>query len=237
MRILVIACVTLALLAGVPAAATGQSVGPDSVVGTASECVESFEPAPGQIICARRQNLEVDVASGPAGESTNGTVTLGSSGLTPGGSVFVAGDATCLKVTGQTATIGVTGTWRQGGSAGAAEYPLAGLLRVEDAGAPGSGADTVEFAYRIGEPFGPALPGPTDCSTFPGTFGRDLFWFPDFANDAGDLVVTDTPSPPPSKEECKNGGWRNFPGFKNQGDCVSFVATNGKNQPAGNKKP
>jgi hypothetical protein len=36
-----------------------------------------------------------------------------------------------------------------------------------------------------------------------------------------------------STDQCKNGGWRNFPGFKNQGDCVSFVATNGKNQPSG----
>ena len=25
-------------------------------------------------------------------------------------------------------------------------------------------------------------------------------------------------------EECKKGGWRNFPQFKNQGQCVSFVA-------------
>jgi len=33
--------------------------------------------------------------------------------------------------------------------------------------------------------------------------------------------------------ECKDGGWRTFEVFKNQGDCVSFVATNGKNQPSG----
>jgi hypothetical protein len=37
---------------------------------------------------------------------------------------------------------------------------------------------------------------------------------------------------PASKEECKNGGWRDFGVFKNQGDCVSFVATKGKNPPA-----
>jgi len=29
---------------------------------------------------------------------------------------------------------------------------------------------------------------------------------------------------PRSKDECKDGGWRNFPqGFKNQGQCVSAV--------------
>jgi hypothetical protein len=42
---------------------------------------------------------------------------------------------------------------------------------------------------------------------------------------------------PRSKEECKNGGWKTFGVFKNQGDCVSFVATGGKNPPAGAKKP
>jgi hypothetical protein len=39
---------------------------------------------------------------------------------------------------------------------------------------------------------------------------------------------------PQSKEDCKNGGWQNFVddqgnAFKNQGDCVSYVATKGKN--------
>jgi glucuronoarabinoxylan endo-1,4-beta-xylanase len=40
---------------------------------------------------------------------------------------------------------------------------------------------------------------------------------------------------PTSKDQCKNGGWKNFtnPAFKNQGDCVSFVATGGKNLPSG----
>jgi hypothetical protein len=47
------------------------------------------------------------------------------------------------------------------------------------------------------------------------------------------LVVMDVtlPARPTSKEQCKNGGWRNFPGFKNQGDCVSYVATHGRNGP------
>ncbi len=44
-------------------------------------------------------------------------------------------------------------------------------------------------------------------------------------------MVFDAPLLPTSKDQCKNGGWRNFPQFKNQGDCVSFVATHGENQP------
>ena len=35
-----------------------------------------------------------------------------------------------------------------------------------------------------------------------------------------------------SKAQCADGGWQSF-GFKNQGDCVSFVATGGKNPPSG----
>jgi len=40
-----------------------------------------------------------------------------------------------------------------------------------------------------------------------------------------------------SKDQCKNGGWQNLSdgnghNFQNQGDCVSFVATGGKNQGA-----
>ena len=37
---------------------------------------------------------------------------------------------------------------------------------------------------------------------------------------------------PTSKDACKNGAWQSFPAFKNQGDCVSFVASAGKNKPA-----
>jgi hypothetical protein len=45
--------------------------------------------------------------------------------------------------------------------------------------------------------------------------------------------VSFTAALPTTTAECKNGGWETFGIFKNQGDCVSFVATGGKNQPAG----
>jgi hypothetical protein len=32
-------------------------------------------------------------------------------------------------------------------------------------------------------------------------------------------------------DQCKNGGWTTYGVFKNQGDCVSFVATKGENPP------
>jgi hypothetical protein len=57
----------------------------------------------------------------------------------------------------------------------------------------------------------------------------------DFDQDAGEptvldqVLVIDQPcapahlKQPASKEQCKDGGWRSYPGFKSQGDCVSFV--------------
>jgi DNA-binding beta-propeller fold protein YncE len=45
------------------------------------------------------------------------------------------------------------------------------------------------------------------------------------------VAVSPLPRVPTSKDQCKDGGWRDYPGFKNQGDCVSFVATGGRNPP------
>ena len=56
--------------------------------------------------------------------------------------------------------------------------------------------------------------------------------------DLSDITVNgqvQMPATPMTANDCKNGGWQTFvsPAFKNQGDCVSWVATNGKNAPSG----
>jgi hypothetical protein len=63
----------------------------------------------------------------------------------------------------------------------------------------------------------------------------NLFFFNATLDDVHLLVST----LPTNKDECKDGGWATFVNvitgqkiFKNQGDCVSFVATKGKNPPA-----
>lgn len=38
---------------------------------------------------------------------------------------------------------------------------------------------------------------------------------------------------PTTADQCKGGGWATYGVFKNQGDCVSYIASKGKNPPAG----
>jgi len=54
----------------------------------------------------------------------------------------------------------------------------------------------------------------------------------------GPATFTVLPVVPQSKDDCKNGGWQGVTDdqgrpFKNQGDCVSFAATGGKNKAKG----
>jgi hypothetical protein len=46
-------------------------------------------------------------------------------------------------------------------------------------------------------------------------------------------TVTFEPSVASNKDECKKDGWKTFGIYKNQGDCVSAVSTNGRNLPSG----
>lgn len=53
------------------------------------------------------------------------------------------------------------------------------------------------------------------------------FWGP-----AIDNVVVST-NLPTSKDMCKDGQWQTWNSFKSQGDCISYIATGGKNLPSG----
>jgi len=91
------------------------------------------------------------------------------------------------------------------GAGGPPFYTLAGL----QAACPN--AVVVGFGVNVGT-FNPSYDVESDLVDFDGT-------------------VYNFQIAPTSADECKNGGWQNYsnPTFKNQGDCVSFVATGGKN--------
>ena len=51
-------------------------------------------------------------------------------------------------------------------------------------------------------------------------------------NGVTQVPVVEKVGPPTSKDACKHGGWKKFnnPTFKNQGQCVSYVASHGRKQ-------
>ena len=119
-------------------------------------------------------------------------------------SISVGGNVTCLGVTENHAVVGADNS---GGS-----LPVGGVLfEILDGPTESLGFTLVDAP-------------PTTC---PATLGIDLV--PLTSND---ITVTDAQPFPTSKNQCKNGNWRNFGStFKNEGKCVSFVATGGKKQP------
>jgi hypothetical protein len=147
-----------------------------------------------------------NVASGPSGESPTGTIDA----------VFLLGPAptfqvTCLQVADNRAVIG----GHQGGGVGVEVQVY--LVVVDE---PGDAQDRIVSSFYIDEPLAPATCADYDAqSPFEPNPGQ-----------SGSVVVTDAPPLPTSKDQCNNGGWRTY-GFKNQGQCVSFVATGGKKQP------
>jgi hypothetical protein len=113
-------------------------------------------------------------------------------------------DVACLSVSGSRASMILL----------APPSAIAGLVvSVED---NGPGQDRIAWRAET------TLPG--DCPVPSGVFGTETT--------SGDISVTDAKALPTSKGACKNGGWRTFGVFENQGDCVSYVATRGGNAPA-----
>lgn len=54
-----------------------------------------------------------------------------------------------------------------------------------------------------------------------------------FASVASAAIVVPPPtSLPTTGDQCKKDGWEVYGVFNNQGDCVSYVATDGRNEPA-----
>lgn len=214
MRRVVLAVAALTASLALPGVAYAQTTGHDSVAGTAQDCPAPETCPPGSPPFV---SLSAGAVSGPGGEDPGGTMAWSES---VGGDLRLwvnVARVTCLSVSGHTAIIGVEGTstserfdWM---------VSLAGLIRVTDRGGPGSGLDTFELHIQknpVSVTPLPPLPGPTDCSSFPSGVQP-------LPNVEGDLVVTDVGSLPTSAGECRNAGWRNFPGFRSRGQCLVFV--------------
>ena len=145
-------------------------------------------------------SIDIQAFSGPSGEAPGGRAFLVVTSPGPGIAIGSSNsdNVTCLAVSGNRAVT----VFRD---------QSFGLYVAEavDNGPSNAGLDRF-FAL-------PADPSrsPSDCTPL-GLTDLDTVT-------SGDVVIRDAPALPTTKDECKNGGWRTFGVFKNQGDCVSFV--------------
>ncbi len=150
---------------------------------------------------------EVSVTgSGTAGSYTfvldahsgpSGENPTGTASISFNPSVFTRGPVTCLAVVGNRAVIGIE---NGPGSLTAGEGTL---IEVSD--------DPDALFFRLY--FEPPSTCPTDPSGYTPIPVTD-----------GNITISKAPPLPTSKDQCKNGGWRNYgTTFQNQGDCVSSV--------------
>jgi hypothetical protein len=185
----------LALMALVFAPGTSGAAQLDTVTATGS--------APGAV------NININAQSGTSGQNPSGTVAFGVVFPSPPQDPIVfpfSGPVTCLSVTGPDHGAGAPGAPTT--AVLNFQEPTFGVITVEVVDHGGNGADIFG-----GLPLSPNR-APSDCSPLVGGFTEPL---------NGRAVVFDAPLLPTSKEQCKNGGWRNYPQFKNQGQCVTFV--------------
>jgi hypothetical protein len=106
------------------------------------------------------------------------------------------------------------------------------VVLTTDASGSGSGLDLHDPSYFNS---GPLPTGVSWTATGAVRTGVDAYgnpvYGPTIATDSGTINCGGLPT---SKDDCKNGGWKAY-GFKNQGDCISFVATHGKKFPSGSE--
>jgi hypothetical protein len=141
-----------------------------------------------------------DVRSGPSGENPTGTVGVHSIGAGDLGTFAVS----CLGVSGNRATVVAPLLAPPPG-------PAAIVIHVEDNGSSG---DRVAWSF--------VSPLPTMCPP--------PITVPENEEPSGDVTVVDAQPFPATRDQCKDGGWKSFGVFKNQGDCIGFVS---KKPPAG----
>ncbi len=147
--------------------------------------------------------VSLDAHSGPAGQNPSGGTFLSERAFSATGTI------TCLTVRGNRAVVG--GTYDDG---------FGGFLfEVEDNASTGAPDRMTREGFFPPRPPGGFPPPPAGCPA-----DLDLPLEP--VTNGGLAVHDATPPPslPTSKDQCKNGGWRNFGGkFRNQGQCVAFV--------------
>ena len=157
---------------------------------------------------------------------TGGTILDATANL-PADQTSVYGTASLCTTTGYANTLGITFS-----------QPVSNFSVLVLNG------DTITVSYTVADDLGGSV---TKSLVSNLSSGADTFTLPDAGITSVTIGLT-TPSAfydffidnvrftafPTTADECKKGGWEDFGAFKNQGDCVSWVATQGKNEPGQN---
>ena len=176
--------------------------------------------------------LAVSPASGSAvstltGESFSGISSPGNPGACPSPTFSVSGTATGPYP----GTFAESGTFAPGPSSFSATFTTAsGTTTISGSKAVGAGLSSscgifasiaqgpVPYTATIHTSTGNyADQGSSDAGVFTGSSGTSLI--ENFTSSLAQPVLI----APTSKDQCKNNGWKTFPQFKNQGQCVSSV--------------
>ena len=153
-------------------------------------------------------------------------------------------------VAGQTANLGVSELYPIEPPAATISSPSSGNVYAMNesvatpfgcAEAPGGpGLSSCVDSNGVSAPFVSSPPsnlaiGPTMAATGQlDTSNAGTFSYSVIATSFSGLTATTTTSYVViGQQQCKHGGWQSFGIFKNQGDCVSYVASKGKNPPRG----
>ena len=156
--------------------------------------------------------------SGTAAGPFPGTFTESGSFSTHRGGFFTSFSST-FTITSAAGTVTGTGSLPKNSVGKASCFPVGTVLDVS--------IDDLVINYSATIPGGGQDTGTATVSML-GTLGSQLFSFSENFGSTGAVQL------PTSKAQCKHGGWKSFGTvFKNQGDCVAFVASGGKNPPSG----
>jgi len=190
---------------------------------------------------ARAATPSCSSATAPAGTLYVGTAIVDSASSTP----------TTLNLPASgTYTAVACGTWMNGlngqyGSADAAYNSNASWTTTPQSGGdPNGGPDWGKLQINGTTPnWGAYSANHTYQAQFTGASASFLIndtpvdspWFQGWWGDNSGSLTVDVyrvNAYPTSDTQCKNNGWKAYGVFKNQGDCVSFVATGATNLPA-----
>ncbi len=180
-------------------------------------------------------------ASTLTGESLSGSSSQGNSGTCPTPTFSVGGTATGPYP----GTLAESGTWTLGGNfTFSATFTItSGTTTITGSKTRGGAPSSISCGGGGGIANNGQSPYTATIDTPNGNFhdeGRSAVTVSITPSGAATLTESFTSSltapvliVPTSKSQCKKRGWKTFEVFKNQGDCVSFVATKRKNPPSG----